>query len=63
MTPFMPSACPECGERKRTTLTVSPTSERFPYPVYKWVCKQCGTSWVQDDNPAPVPLPTRVDIQ
>lgn len=44
------TACPECNETRRTTLTVSPTSERFPLPVFRWTCKRCGHIWIVDEN-------------
>jgi transposase-like protein len=42
--------CPECGEFKRVTLRVGPTSEKAPKPVYKYACKVCGTEWSVDEN-------------
>lgn len=53
MTLSTASICPDCAESKRIRVAVSPRTERFPQPVWKFDCKACGAHWVWDENRDP----------
>ena len=48
----MPSVtvCPECQEGKHVRVTVAPTTETRPRPIWRYDCKKCGAHWVIDEN-------------
>lgn len=46
----MKDVCPRCSEYRRVSVNVSPTSEKFPHPIWRFSCKVCDHSWVRDEN-------------
>lgn len=44
------TSCPSCFEKKKVGLKVSPVSERFPKPIYRYTCGRCQYSWIVDEN-------------
>lgn len=42
--------CPKCSEYRRVAVTISTPTERFPKPIWKFLCRCCGHSWIRDEN-------------
>lgn len=44
------STCPVCQEKRRIIMSVGAVSEKRPKPIWRYHCKACKHSWIEDEN-------------